>query len=199
MKTTFSKKDLVKFGKHLLSKKRNEKIIGDKDEVHDADLENFIYSLKKIAIPAFEKEKVELEVGKWYKCIEKEFESLIFITDIEESKAYGFSDYGSKNIWKREGDCSGWTFKRSPENWVLAATEEVAEALTKEAVKMGIKNGIWIKDCNNIDMRVNGRFVYLNGVLYFGGAAVFKDGYWLQKIKTKTKEEAEKELNCKII
>lgn len=46
MKTTFSKKDLVKFGNFLLSDKRT--IEKDKDKVHNEDIESFLESIKKV-------------------------------------------------------------------------------------------------------------------------------------------------------
>jgi hypothetical protein len=59
MKTIFSKKDLVKFGQYLLSEKRKKSIeynYNKEDnisleerlqEVYDADIENFIGSIRK--------------------------------------------------------------------------------------------------------------------------------------------------------
>ena len=59
MKTIFSKKDLVKFGEYLLSEKRKKSIeynynkedsipLEDRlQEVYDADVENFIESIRK--------------------------------------------------------------------------------------------------------------------------------------------------------
>jgi len=52
METYFNKKDLVKFGNYLLSEKRKEKMEDISEEklsfVYDADIENFLESIKEI-------------------------------------------------------------------------------------------------------------------------------------------------------
>jgi len=47
MKTTFSKKDLVKFGNFLLSDERKVKQI-NKQNVTDTDIEKFLEKIKKV-------------------------------------------------------------------------------------------------------------------------------------------------------
>ena len=47
MKTIFSKKDLVKFGNFLLSDERKVKPI-NKQNVTDADIEDFLEKIKKV-------------------------------------------------------------------------------------------------------------------------------------------------------
>jgi len=151
----------------------------------------------------------ELEVGKWYKCIEKEFESLVVITDLEGNKAYGFSYYGEndRNIWNDESNC-GWSFKSDTKNWELATEQEVTEALTKEAVKRGFKEGVAVKypwfselnkqhyiytpDFKEESILENERFLYL-------GCCVFCGGQWAEIIETVSLNDAEKILGKKII
>ena len=48
MKVYFTKKDLVNFGKYLLSDRRNESIKGNKKVVQDSDVANFLETNKKV-------------------------------------------------------------------------------------------------------------------------------------------------------
>ena len=100
-------------------------------------------------------------------------------------------------------------------NDVKATEQEVFEPLKNEAVKRGYKQGIYIvdmyneisesdiiqvtsdkldwekiragKNCNDMALRDS------------DGNIIFSKGTWATIIETKTKEEAEKLLNCKIL
>jgi hypothetical protein len=50
----------------------------------------------------------------------------------------------------------------------------------------------WFPDAFNFQLEKNGHFIY-------DGVTIFGKGKWAEIIPTKTRLEAEKELNCKII
>jgi len=164
--------------------------------------ENPEMKLKELCPELFEK---KLEVGKWYKCIEKAFESLVCITDIENITAYGFSHYGEKdrNIWK--DNCqAGWTFKTQPQNWIAATPEEIKNALEEEAVKR-YPIGSYVRCVNGTETEIKGHLMnYLDGVLLLMDDKyrfeLMKAGTWATIIKPKqmTKQEIEKELGYEI-
>jgi len=138
----------------------------------------------------FEKDKAELVVGKWYK-VKPTNEYLLIFSGNEEQMSYGFMN----------GKWVYWSFSVNSlqKEAIEATTQEVVQALEKEAFRLGIKNDVWLKDCNGVEMQVRGYFSYCENVMYFGGATIFKDGIWAEIIPTKTLKEAEKELKCKII
>lgn len=167
--------------------------------------------LKEWFPEVFEEEKPKLVIGKWYKCIEKGFESLIVVTDLEGNKAYGFSYYGEndRNIWNNESNC-GWSFKSDTKNWIEATESEVFKALKNEAVKRGYKHGDyvkypWYEDSEELfKIEINkGNFSHVTRLKDKGfllkGTQVFFDGKWAEIVKTITIGEAEQKLNCKII
>jgi len=165
--------------------------------------------LKEWFPEAFE---VKLETGKWYKCIEKGFESLVCITDFENCKAYGFIYYGKndKNIWV-ENDNRGWSFKSDAKNWVSAANEEVFEALKKEAVRIGIKIGVAINRdfddtlgfalIDTVSFKHDSEWYYdsKDDYLEHHGFVVCSKGRFAKIAETTSFKEAEKLLNKKIV
>ena len=87
-----------------------------------------------IQIIVGEQEEVkELEVGKWYKN-KNYLNSIVFKAD--EVGGYGFWE----DSWS-----SGWLCN-DPHHWGLATDEEVLEALSKEAVKRGFKEGVTVNN-----------------------------------------------------
>jgi len=88
--------------------------------------------------------------------------------------------------------------------------QEVEQAFKNEAVRRGFKEGVYFKECKRQSSvcivegicNQNMYFIeYEDGeeVLLSGGRAIFCNGIWAEIIPTKTKEEAEKLLNCKIV
>jgi len=149
-----------------------------------------------------------LEVNKWYKCIEKGFESLAFITDLKKNEAYGVTYYGvnDKNIWVDNAN-RGWSFG-DVKNWIEATNEEVFEALKAELIRLGVK-----EDACFVCLESKKPIIcfgsepgladfaksYNNEYIYFGGVKVYENGKFSKRVETITKEEAEKLLNKKIV
>lgn len=81
------------------------------------------------------------------------------------------------------------------------SAEEVTEALKKEAVKRGYKEGVHFKDLHTKSPGCVDVVKYYKDSedLRSDGCCIFHKGQWAEIIQTKTKEEAEKLLNCKII
>jgi len=155
--------------------------------------------------------KKELEVGKWYKG-SIDFESLIFITEIEK---VGKEDrnriyyYGwLHNEYFREKD---YIANKDHENSLIEATlQEIESALICEANKRGFEDKISFNELEDSEngsiftegARVGSCFYFENNKLYttgWGKWCVFKDGQWAQIIETITIQEAEKLLNKKIV
>lgn len=85
--------------------------------------------------------KPELEVGKWYKGT-VDFESLIFITEIENVDSYNrIHGYG---FISGEWNYLSHLFSNTEheESLVEATPQEVGEALIKEAKRRGYKSGV---------------------------------------------------------
>ncbi len=133
-------------------------------------------------------EKPHFEAGKWYKI-----------------------NSDSKIVCCYKGACDGYgidsgynwsdSLLMSEINlWSLATEKEVEEALTKEAVKRGFKEGVTI-DKTNIPMyknnsykiwkATNNKFTYYKNfnILEIGNDCIFQQGTWATPIKTKTIEE----------
>jgi len=139
-----------------------------------------------------------LEVGKWY-FYDKQGECIFFATEVgTDLYAYG------KNYSKEWKDNKGWASIKSMDmNYLREATEaEVFEALKNEAVKRGFVEGAWF-----VDVHINTFINPVKNILYHTDSedlrcdmgCVFYNGIWAEIIQTKTKAEAEKELNCKIV
>lgn len=96
------------------------------------DMTNRIEEFKK------QIEKPEFEVGKWYKSEENKkcHSTLFYCTRINEDRMYGYGFVNSE--W--ENDSSIWIADKE-NNCIEATPTEVQEALEKEAVKRGFKEG----------------------------------------------------------
>lgn len=150
-----------------------------------------------------EDEKLELEVGKWYKQLELGF--LYCVTDINECNVYGYGvdavkwcDYTVKGgmYWQNVGQC----------DTIEATDKEVDEALIKEAKRRGFKEGGNIGDFNRFDNEIitSDRTAFYSGTnqFFMGGACILEDGKWAELIKDKKKkmtvEEIEEQLGYKV-
>ena len=122
--------------------------------------------------------EVKLEVGKWYK--RPHGKALFFI--VGDPKITPFEVYG----FDMEGNWMNLEKARTFPDFEIEATEqEVFEALKNEAVKRGFKRiGCFYIKSNKL----------FSNASWQGGDILFNNGIW-----SKTKEEAEKLLNCKII
>lgn len=143
-----------------------------------------------------ESEKPKFEVGKWYK-IKYQLGTAI-INYKEKHNSYGFS-YNSK--WSNDFDVYGY---EKPINYTLATPKEVEDALIKEAVKIGFKEGVKFKTCLGNIRTGLGKLEFLDydNVLRFKNSRetgmrpnVFRDGKWATPIKTKTIDETVKDLS----
>jgi len=152
--------------------------------------------------------KVELEVGKWYKsesCGGSLFFATEFSPDKKNAKGYGFEKCEWYNNFSK--DAFYWSCQK---NIVLATPEEVTEALTKEAVKRGFVSGCYWIEPSNVFMASDKKRLAegkiklythdCNGLCFSEShSLIFKDGVWGTVIETITKEDAEKELGKKIL
>lgn len=134
--------------------------------------------------------KVKLEVGKWYKFLGN------LCVHSGGTKTYGF--------WNEEfrNNISFGPFDFEDNDIVKATEQEVFEALKNEAVRRGfVGKDIYIKIGDRqycLESEI-GKFQLASNLFFYQGAKIFKNGTWAEIIPTKTKEEAEKLLNCKII
>jgi len=146
------------------------------------------YKMKDEFPEVFKKE----EQNGWYKDKEEPLWLGFFENDC---LIYGFDtdgDYFNKIHKKGATDST---------NDVKATEQEVFEALKNEAVKR-YDDGEYVKRFNSSSLlKVDSEFKsqLKDGDLWYGGGVVFRDGTWAAIIETKTKEEAEKLLNCKIV
>lgn len=144
----------------------------------------------------------EFKNGDWIKLKNGYDDCLIFITDYENSRAYGFY---KKDKWIEDTGDRAWSFKRKDDRWRLATNEEVFEALKNEAVKRGfelnanhtITNGKEVVKIKEAPLR----FCYISqeNSLLLNNWRIFENGIWAEIIPTITKKEAEKLLNKVII
>lgn len=139
--------------------------------------------------------KVKLEVGKWYKRPHNK--ALFFIVgdpEITPFEVYGFD---------MEGNWMSVEKARTFPDYEIEATEqEVFEALKNEAVRRGYKEGVYFNSVISNDVFKFNEIYFRgdNSIVWSKGCGViFDNGKWATILKTKTKEEAEKLLNCKII
>jgi hypothetical protein len=131
-----------------------------------------------------------LEVGKWYRdgdflqCFTGEFGNKV---------SYGFNPCG---------DFSNSIGLNKEDKFTPATDEEVEEALIKEAIRRGFKEGceyIGIRDLTIQKATKNIDVWNCNSCIDMGFDYVFLDGKWATVIETITKEQAEKELGKTIL
>lgn len=159
--------------------------------------------LKESFPQAFDSDNVELEIGKWYKITDttsqfRKYEcALVFNTGNDYNYGFGYT----RKEWTENFMNIQKIINRGTDKVELATHQEIEEALTKECVRLGYKVGDYVEKiydasseiiCGNDACCVLGS----NNVLWYGGVVVFNNGKFAKVIPTKTRQEAEKELNC---
>lgn len=136
----------------------------------------------------------KIEVGKWVFVktnTSGHINALVFNSN--NSKTYGFNHLGNFT--------ENYRTKYLIIDFIRYATgKEVEEALLKEAVKRGYKEGVYIKGMDNGDIckLYDNIHIFDNNRLNIT-YDIFRSGKWAEIIETITKKEAEKKLNKKII
>ena len=133
--------------------------------------------------------KLKLEVGRWYKNVNKA------LANYQGGKnGYGFSIEGE---WM---DKENWSFNY-PKNWIPATSEEVESALIAEAKKRGYKpNNFKCISIPNLSGKLDSDRIYFeHGKLWMGSEynsnCIFQRGQWAEIIpqnKVITLDEAKK-------
>lgn len=146
-------------------------------------------------------EKPQFELNKWYKT---NMGSIYYITKIEKDLCYG---YGIDN----SGIDSKWYDYKEQcivnRLLTLATPKEVEEALTKEAVKRGFKEGVKVKGVkydtlrtvnnpSNIDFWMKDNVLWMDADTLCNSIDIFRCGVWGEVIKTKTIEELVNDIVC---
>jgi len=144
-----------------------------------------------------------LEVGTWYKSAQFQKWNL-YVTEVDNKlkivKGFGFGADGS---WMENALNDSWDFNEL-EKCVQMSEQEVYDALKNESHKR-YKEGDYLKNHHGTwelkKLKPIYSDKYNNGIYnkQDSGKWLFLNGEWAEKIRTKTKSEAEKELNCKII
>jgi hypothetical protein len=161
------------------------------------------YKLKKMFPEAF---KVDNDINKPYKT-----NSGVLKYFISKKEAFGFNSDGQWCDY-----CKNYTLDDTGHNkWEEASVKEWESALIKEANKRGYKKGLLIQDIYNSDANDPNIKVSSENLDYetikaginqgkmslrdSQGSIIFYNGLWAEIIKTISKEDAEKQLGCKII
>ena len=148
---------------------------------------------------------IELEVGKWYKSIEKdgsENKAIFCVTQINniDYSAYGINYMGNWSNNNSFGNIDGGNI-----TYRVATPAEVTEALTKEAVKRGLVKGAYYGKNNKI---TSNRYKLLDygkfGAEWNLNSSIIhvlmdENGKWATVVETISLKDAEKELGKKII
>lgn len=134
----------------------------------------------------------------WYKSeLSKCFAFVDGLVDDGDFVGFGFLDNG-----KWIGLSDGWT-SHFHTHWTKATKEEILSHLSKEADNRGYDFGVSCKSLLSGDIVTltnNGTsYIPETDELHVKNCLVYKKGQWADKIKTITKEEAEKKLGVKII
>lgn len=143
-------------------------------------------------------EKPKFEVGKWYKTKTGLLINYQGDRNKNEYLAYGFS---TTNYWHDKISFGGY------DELTQATPKEVEEALTKEAVKRGFKDGVKVKGVkydtlrtvnnpSNIDFWMKDNILWMDADTLCNSIDIFRCGVWGEVIKTKTIEELVNDIVC---
>jgi len=162
---------------------------------------------------AFKEDKVELEVGKWYKMyfdddVDKKIQQIIKYKEtkgVEVHFEYRIDIYGKENRWVEED----WSHINH--HYIEITNKEVEEALEKEAVRRGYKRDVIILDLYNGKTEISttrvtnnifeweevpcGKYKNKMALRDSFGNILFMDGIWTKIIQTIIIKEAEAKLN----
>ena len=140
-----------------------------------------------------ESEKPKFEVGKWYKS--KVDKALYCIKEFN-----GFEKYGRNYGFYYNGEWMDSEIRFFNDCRIVEATpKEVEEALEKEAVKRGFKEGSRIKDLQTGKIKTLKfkELSFYSDILCDGyGCAIFENGIWAEIVKTKTIDEIARDLSA---
>jgi hypothetical protein len=140
--------------------------------------------------------KVELEVGKVFKY--KTTKCIVKITELHKEDFAGYGvNYLGEFVCKEKNWTNGF------DGWKEATTEEWESALIAEAKRRGYKNGNYeCLHCAEYTYEATDNLFFENNEVWLGNKSycnmIFNNGVWAEIIKTISKEEAEKQLGCKI-
>lgn len=180
---------------HIWTKKGMNECFTEIKETFEITKETIVkYKMKDEFPEVFKKE----EQNGWYK--DKEYPLWLCFFE-NDCLIYGFDIDGDYFINKKP------VLDTDKKNDIPATEQEVFEALKNEAVKRGFVDNAWVNTIYNTKKKIGGKLYYyhdtnkvssLNDSDGMKGCLFYK-GKWATIIPTKTKEEAEKLLNCKIV
>lgn len=164
-------------------------------------MENYKEEIAKLQTQLDElKSKIEkpYTVGKWYKTKTGLLINYQGDRNKNEYLAYGFS---TTNYWHDKSSFGGY------DELTQATPKEVEEALTKEAVKRGFKDGVKVKGVkydtlrtvnnpSNIDFWMKDNVLWMDADTLCNSIDIFRCGVWGEVIKTKTIEELVNDIVC---
>lgn len=187
-----------------IEKPKEETFLITKEQLKTIEADGINY-VKEWFPKAFEEEKKELVVGKWYKSLEypKQIVFASDIKDVQNIKGYGFDTRGD---WESCDNRFSWRLPING-NYTEATNQEVEEALIKEAGRRGFKEKDLFIKLNDKQYQLEkeiGTFQFLANILFYQGAPIFNNGQWASIIPTMSKSEAEEKLkelgvNVKIV
>lgn len=149
--------------------------------------------------------ETKLQIGKWYKS-----ENHLICFEEKVNDIYYYYGFYNKTWYDNTGKIKdNYITNKNLLNSLLPATEEeVKDALVKEAIKRGFKEGALIKKTGinsyfkfkfeQIKQKDFKYFPKLN-ILDSQNGHIFENGKWAEIVETITKEEAEKQLGKVII
>lgn len=155
--------------------------------------------------------KPKFEVGKWYKAknIKSNLynNSLINVIEFNEDGTYNGYGFDYSGNWFNKKNCGDIFTKELIRT--EATPKEVEEALIKEAVKRGFKEGVRVDRsifknmslpttiCDENFTSNSNEFIFYekHNVLRLGNYGIFYNGKWAEIVKTKTIDEVAEELS----